>query len=155
MQMSKMMIQPRLDYFKMIHGVSRRIIDQMPEDKLNFKPVPEVRSWSETVQHMYGSLDAMMKMAKDAKFYEDTPGSINSKADLNKFVDDMFASAMKTWETVTDADLTRKFEAWGTTFDCWQMPFFAVDEHWHHRGALTIYLRMNGIEPIMIYDYQG
>lgn len=154
MQMSKMMVQPRLDYFQMVHGVTRRIVDQMPEDKLNFKPVPEVRSYSEIVQHMYGSLEALMKMTKEGKFIEEAAPSNLSKAELNKFVDDKFASAMKVWEGVTDAELNQKVEAWGTPFDAWQFPFFAVDEHWHHRGSLTTYLRINGITPIMIYDYQ-
>ncbi|MBK6911893.1 MAG: DinB family protein [bacterium] len=155
MQMSKMMIQPRLDYFHMIHGVTRRIVDQIPADKLDYKPTDAVRTFSETVQHMYGCLDSMMKMTKEGTFCEDTKADIKTKADLNKFVDDMFASAMKTWESVTDAELNRKVDAYGTSFDAWQFPFFAVDEHWHHRGALTIYLRMLGIAPIMIYDYQG
>jgi uncharacterized damage-inducible protein DinB len=154
MQMSKMMIQPRLDYFQMIHGVSRRIIDQMPADKLNYKPTPEVRSWSETVQHMYGSLEAMMKMIQVGKFVEEDKAADLSKAELSKFVDDKFASAMSIWNDVTDAQLNQKVNAWGVDFDAWQFPFFAVDEHWHHRGALTIYLRMNGIQPVMIYDYQ-
>lgn len=154
MQMSKMMIQPRLDYFHMIHGVSRRIIDQIPADKLDYKPTDAVRTFSETVQHIYGSLEAMMKMAKEGKFVEEDKAKNLSKAELNAFVDAKFASAMKVWESITDAELNQKIEAWGTTFDAWQMPFFAVDEHWHHRGALTIYLRMLGIAPIMIYDYQ-
>lgn len=154
MHMQKAMFQPRIDYFKMVHGVTRRIVDQMHEDKLNYKPTPEVRTYTELVQHMYGALDALMKMAKDGKFFEDTSGNIKSKADLNAFVDKMFASAMQTWDSITDADLNRKVEAWGVSFDAWQLPLFAVDEHWHHRGALTVYLRMNGITPIMIYDYQ-
>jgi len=155
MQMSKMMIQPRLDYFKMIHGVSRRIIDQMPADKLNYKPTDAVRSYSETVQHMYGSLEAMMKMVATGKFTEEDKPQNLSKSDLNAFVDAKYASAMKIWDGITDAQLNAKVDAWGTSFDGWQLPFFAVDEHWHHRGALTIYLRMNGITPIMIYDYEG
>lgn len=154
MQMSKMMIQPRLDYFQMVHGVTRRIVDQMPADKLDFRPTPEVRSWSETVQHMYGSLEAMMKMVHDGKFVEEDKAKPLSKAELNAFVDNKFASAMKIWESITDAQLNQKIDAWDTSFDAWQMPFFAVDEHWHHRGALTIYLRLNGVAPIMIYDYQ-
>lgn len=154
MQMSKMMIQPRMDYFKMIHGVSRRIIDQMPADKIDFRPVPEVRSFAETVKHMYGMFDAMMSMTKQGKFFEDTAGDVSNKANLMAYVDKMWASATATWESVTDEELNRKVNAWGQDFDAWQFPFFTVDEHLHHRGALTIYLRMNGIEPIMIYDYQ-
>ncbi len=154
MQMSKMMIQPRIDYYKMIHGVTRRIIDQMPADKLDFKPTPEVRSFTETVQHMYGSLEALMMMVKEGKFVEEDSPKNLSKADLNAFVDKKFASAMSIFDGVTDAQLNQKVNAWGSDFDAWQFPFFAVDEQIHHRGALTVYLRMNGITPVMIYDYQ-
>ncbi len=155
MQMSKMMVQPRIDYYKMIHGVTRRIIDQMPADKLDFKPTPEVRSYTETVQHMYGSLESLFKMVKEGKFVdEDKPANL-SKAELNAFVDKKFASAMKTWDEITDAQLNATVAAWGSDFTAFQFPFFAVDEQIHHRGALTVYLRMNGITPIMIYDYEG
>ncbi|MCB1060128.1 MAG: DinB family protein [Calditrichaeota bacterium] len=154
MQMMKMMIQPRIDYFKMIHGVTKRILDQMPADKMDFKPTPEVRSWSETVQHMYGSHEALMKMTRDGKFVEEASAKNLSKAELAAFVDEKFAAAMKVWDEIKDEDLNKKVEAWGETMDSYLFPFFAVDEHWHHRGALTIYLRMNGITPVMIYDYQ-
>jgi uncharacterized damage-inducible protein DinB len=153
MQVSKMMIQPRMDYFHAIHGVTRRILDQMPADKMDYKPTPDVRSWSETVQHMYGSHEALMKMTRDGKFVQEDDPKKMTKAELAAFVDEKFASAMKVWGEITDADLNKKVEAWGSTMDAYLFPFFAVDEHWHHRGALTIYLRMNGITPIMIYDY--
>ncbi len=153
MKIQKAMLQPRFDYFHAIHGVTRRIVDQIPEDKLDYRPVPEVRSFSEVVQHMYGFLDASMKMVKSGKFQEDTKADIKSKADLNKFVDEMFASAMKTWDSITNENLQQDIDAWGTTMPAFQFPLFAVDEHWHHRGSLTTYLRMNGITPVMLYDY--
>lgn len=152
--MNKQTMDGKYGYFKMVHGVTRRMIDQMPEDKLGFKPAPEVRSFSEIVVHMYAFLDSSMQIVKTGKFVDDVNPAISSKAELLKFVDSQFAKAMATLDTLTDAQYATNVDAWGTTFPAWQLPAFAYDEHWHHRGSLTVYLRLNGITPVMIYDYQ-
>ena len=152
--MFKQMMDGKFGYFKMVHGVTRRMVEQMPEDKLGFKPVPDVRSFSEIVVHMYGFLDSSMQMVKQGKFVEDPNPAISSRAELLKFVDSQFSKAMATLDTLTEEELNKPLEAWGSTFEAWKMPSFAYDEHWHHRGSLTVYLRLNGITPVMIYDYQ-
>ena len=57
------------------------------------------------------------------------------------------------WDQITDDDLSRTVEAYGTSFPAVDFLGFTYDEHWHHRGQFTVYLRLRGVEPIMIYDY--
>mgnify|MGYP003381101304 CR=1 FL=1 len=47
----------------------------------------------------------------------------------------------------------KSIAAYGQEFAGWQFITFAYDEHWHHRGQFTVYLRLCGITPLMIYDY--
>jgi uncharacterized damage-inducible protein DinB len=151
--MNKQQLTGMYGYFKMVHGVTRRMIDQVPADKIDFKPTPEQRSFGETVVHMYSFLDSSMSTAKAGKFTSDEEVKAASKQEMLDLVDKKFAHAMSTLETITDEELPKVVEAYGQSFPAWQFPAFAYDEHWHHRGALTVYLRLLGIEPLMIYDY--
>jgi uncharacterized damage-inducible protein DinB len=60
---------------------------------------------------------------------------------------------MAGFEALTEAQVQGTIAAYGAEFRGWQYLGFAYDEHWHHRGQLTVYLRLLGIEPVMIYDY--
>lgn len=154
MQMTKAMLQPQIDELKMIHGVTRRIIDQIPPDQINYRPFEGVRTFAETVEHMYAFVEEVMIMIETGKFYTGITGNIHSKADLLAFVDERFTNAMAKWENITDEQLQVNVKAWGWDFQAWQFIGHNNDEIWHHRGALTIYLRGLGIQPVMIYDYQ-
>jgi uncharacterized damage-inducible protein DinB len=151
--MNKQTAEGMFGYFRMVLGVTRKIVDQFPADKMNYKPTEAQRTVAETVAHMYSFLLITMETIRDGKTPEMTEPKFNSKAELLAYMDNSLEKANKLFEGITDEQLARMIDAWGMNFPAWQMLTFMNDEHWHHRGALTVYLRLCGIEPIMIYSY--
>lgn len=153
--MNKQMAEGMFGYFRMVLGVTRKIVDQFPADKMNFKPTDAQRTVAETVVHMYYFLLIAMESIRDGKVPENmAEPKISGKAELLAYMDKNVEAANKIFAGLTDDQLAQMIEAWGMTFPAWQMLTFTNDEHWHHRGALTVYLRLCGIEPIMIYSYE-
>jgi uncharacterized damage-inducible protein DinB len=151
--MNKQTLEGMYGYFRMVLGVSRKVIDQFPEDKLNFKPTDAQRTVSEIVVHMYSFLLASMKTVQAGKFVGPQEPAIADKGELLAFMDKSVEEAYQIFGQLTDEQLQPIIEAYGDKFSAWQFLTFAYDEHWHHRGALTVYLRLCGVEPLMIYDY--
>ena len=153
--MNKQMAEGMFGYFRMVLGVTRKLIDQFPEDKLSFKPTDTQRTVAETVSHMYTFLPSSMEIIQAGKFIEPKEPEFKSKSEMLAFMDSSVEKTYKIFGELTDAQLQPIIEAYDESFPAWQFLTFAYDEHWHHRGALTVYLRLCGIEPMMIYNYES
>ncbi|MFN8548719.1 MAG: DinB family protein [Candidatus Eisenbacteria bacterium] len=151
--MTKQQLEPMYGYFKMVLGMTRKLVEQFPEDKMQFRPVAECRTVAELVGHLYGFLvDAQLTAQKGEQVM--TPEvKLATKAEALAFMDSQVAKAFEIFSGLNDAQFAKSIEAYGEKFQGWQFLTFAYDEHWHHRGQLTVYLRLLGIQPIMIYDY--
>lgn len=151
--MNKQQIAGMYGYFRMVLGMTRRLIDQFPNDKMSFKPTPDVRSVAEIIAHNYSFLlDAQLSVAKGEQVSNEEP-KLATKVEVLAFMDSQVEKAFKVFEGITDAQLAASISAYGEKFTGWQFLTFAYDEHWHHRGQLTVYLRLCGATPIMLYDY--
>jgi uncharacterized damage-inducible protein DinB len=153
--MNKQTFDGWLHYFKMVTAVTRRLVDQFPADKIHYKPTEGVRTVAEIIAHNYAFMEAGVRTVIDGKFAEVAEPKLADKAAVLAFMDQQVATLLKLWPQVTDAQLGVKIDAWGTQMRGADFITFINDEHWHHRGQLTTYLRMLGIQPVMIYDYQG
>jgi uncharacterized damage-inducible protein DinB len=152
--MNKQQAEGYYSYFRMVLGVTRKLVEQFPPDKMNFKPTPEQRTVAETVVHMYNFLLEATETIRDSKFNPVTEPRITDKKELLKYMDSQAGKMYEVFAGLTDVQLEAMIESYGQTLPGWQYLSFAYDEHWHHRGALTVYLRMCGVEPIMIYSYE-
>ena len=43
----------KFGYFKMVLGMTRLLVEQMPDEKVAFRPADDVRTFAEVVSHMY------------------------------------------------------------------------------------------------------
>ena len=153
MESPKKTLEGKYGYFRLVLGMTAELVKQWPEDKLDFRPVPEVRSAQEILGHMYAFLLEGALTVKEGRHQKQTEPKLGSKAEVLAFMNQQVQRFYETWDEITDADLLRVVEAYGTKFPAWEFLGFVYDEHWHHRGQLTVYLRMCGVEPLMIYDY--
>jgi len=151
--MNKAGLEGVIGYLRMVFPVSRRLVDQLPEDKMGFRPTPESRSAAEIIAHNYTFLGDAADTAAKGEQVSSTEPTFTSKADLLAYMDQRVAHFFSVWETLTDAHLAKAIAAYEQEFAGWQFINFAYDEHWHHRGQFTVYLRLCGITPLMIYDY--
>ena len=125
----------------------------LPEDKYNFRPVPEVRSFGQQLVHIAEANGSIMEWHVEGKKNPSWPYSGDGKervtskahviAQLNAAYDyiqkglSQMADAM-LWDRVKAEDI-RKTRQWGL--------HLLLDHATHHRGQIVVYLRMNGIKP--------
>ena len=132
--------------------------EAMPEDKFGFAPTngefKGVRTFAQQIKHVaavnYEVGAAILEQKPPVELNgEAGPASINSKADIIKFLKDSFAYVHKAIATINDSNLTETVRS----------PFgegkvtrlgMASAISWHaydHYGQMVVYLRMNGIVP--------
>ena len=129
-------------------------IDAMPEAALNFKPVPEVRSFAEQMLHLafwnYGLVDALAdkpspygQKQEDFEKRED----LKKKAALRKVVEesyDFVLAVLPKYDEAQWAEPTKFFNSKATRR---MILTIALDHQTHHRGQTTMYLRLKGVTP--------
>jgi uncharacterized damage-inducible protein DinB len=150
--MTKHTQEQKWKYFGMVLGVTRRLVDQFPDDQIDYRPTPEVRSVQELVAHVYGYLTEAVNTVAAGKQTQEPERRFESKADLLKWMDSQVEAAFDTFHKLTDEQISAEIECWGEKFRGYQILDFVMQEHLHHRGQLTVYLRLLGIKPVFVYD---
>lgn len=156
-------------YFKMIHGITLRLIGAFSDADLDFRPKPEMRSVRDLFLHMYGMEKGWAANIRLAKFEaaeenkaipETEEGKIEAAnlktiADVLAFAKESHQALDQALETISEEELAGSIETPFGTFSRWQMFTFAYDEHWHHRGQIYTYARLLGKDMPMLYDYEN
>ena len=143
----------KYEYLRMVLGMTRLMVEQWPEDRIDFRPAEGARSAGEILAHMYAFLVEGALTAKSGTHEKQPEPTLDTKQAALDFMDAQTKRFFEIWDQITDDDLSRTVEAYGTSFPAVDILGFTYDEHWHHRGQFTVYLRLRGVEPIMIYDY--
>jgi uncharacterized damage-inducible protein DinB len=168
-EMNKEALLGKYSYFKMVHGVTLRLIGEFTAADLDYRPKPGMRSVRELITHIYGMLGTFSEGLRKGKLTADIENSaipeseegkaqvarLKSVAELQEFARKNFQTIEETLAAMTDEQLARPIESPFGTYPAWQYFAFAYDEHWHHRGQLYTYARLLGKEPPMLYDYEN
>jgi uncharacterized damage-inducible protein DinB len=137
-------------------------VSQIPEEKFSFRATPDTRTVTELVQHIVqtqkmlvgevcrAETDLMRQSFADhIKEYAPEVGSI---ADKNGLLEQL-RSSMETSEAAIRTggeqlrDTMRRFD--GKEMTKLEFLNFAVAHEMYHRGQLTVYERLLGIEPAL------
>jgi uncharacterized damage-inducible protein DinB len=167
--MNKQAFLGKWEYFKLVHGVTLRLIGTFSDKDLDYRPTPETRSVRDLILHIYAGEKATAQAIKQGKFTSElinlawpeseegktVAATLKTVADCQKFARECHQVADDALATLTDEDLARQLEVPYGVFPVWQHFAFAYDEHWHHRGQLYTYARLLGKEPPMLYDYEN
>lgn len=129
-------------------------IDAMPEDAVNFKPTPEVRSFAEQMLHLafwnYGLAEWVAgkpnPFGKDQKNLE-TKGEYKTKAALRKVVEQSYDFVIDGMKGLDNAKLLEEVSFFNSKMTRINVLAIALDHQTHHRGQTTIYLRLKGVTP--------
>lgn len=129
-------------------------VDAMPENALNFKPTPEVRSFAEQMLHLafwnYGLIEAAGGKANPyGKKQEDLEkrDEMKTKAALRKVVAESYDSVLAEMAGLTEAKMLEQASFFGRKFTRLTVFSIALDHQSHHRGQTTLYLRLKGVTP--------
>jgi uncharacterized damage-inducible protein DinB len=139
---------------------TRRVLERVPADRLEWRPHPKSMSLGELALHV-----ARVPGAISSWCLEDTSNlggsppepEVRSTDELIKQHDASIAKAKEVLGTLGDSGLQRNWQgvAGGTTVMA--MPKVALFRsvalnHWyHHRGQLSVYLRLLGVPVPSIY----
>lgn len=124
------------------------VAESMPEDKYDYKPAADVRSFREQVVHIMNNMVWLSESyLTQAKFSGDLKRKDLSKEEIIALLRQatIFAqNAVKSFD-VNDLDKTVDFFAGPMTKR--QILVLMNDHMTHHRGQLIVYARINGIKP--------
>jgi uncharacterized damage-inducible protein DinB len=140
-----------------LNGVLRNLrqqIERIPEDKLDFRPAPEMRTIGELCAHPISYLLEAPNSVVAQKYVENPAPAFSKKTDLLAWMDVQVKECNRIVASLTDAQLATTITAYNMQFPAWQLLSAVMDETLHHRGQVTVYLRLMGIEPAFIYDLE-
>ena len=120
-----------------------------PEDKYDWKPTPEVRSFAEQLLHAASYANYVAEVAKGLRPKEQDPprNNFKSKADVVAYVRKAYADGAKAIEATSDAKLQSSIEVgrWKpSVYGLWDS---AVEHSGEHYGQLVVYYRVSKMVP--------
>ena len=165
--MNKQALTAQREYFKMVNGVTLKLISSFTDADLDFRPKEGMRTVRDLIAHMFGfekelaegvhagklSQEAENKAIPESEAGKAAAAQLTSIAQCTQFAKDAHKRADEVAAGLADEDLAKPVVAPFGTFSAAQMLGFAYDEHWHHRGQLYIYARLLGRNPPMLYSY--
>jgi uncharacterized damage-inducible protein DinB len=131
---------------------TKEYLDAMPEDGMNFKPTPDVRTFAEQMLHLSNAnyffaarfLGATNPMqGKNLEKMDE----LKSKAALTKTVMESYDFMISTIKGLSDAKLDERVEVFKMNRPRAVALAGAFEHQTHHRGQTTVYLRLKGVTP--------
>ena len=123
--------------------------EDFPEDKYDWKPTPEVRSFSEQLLHAAGYANYVGEVNKGLRPKEQDPkrADFKSKADIVAYVKKAYADGAKAIEAAGDEKLRTSIQVGRYTTTLLGLWDSAVEHSGEHYGQLVVYYRVNKLVP--------
>lgn len=125
-------------------------VNAMPDEKYEFKPTPEVFSYTEQALHVIGSnfwFFSTLKGEKPPKPEDALKSEGKTKSDIIKLLEESHAYADEVINSLSDEIASEEITAGRIKLAKWKVILFCIDHMTHHRGQMVVYLRLNGIKP--------
>jgi uncharacterized damage-inducible protein DinB len=130
---------------------SKEYLDKMPEEGYGFKPVPEIRSFAEQMNHLASANFFYVATVTGAKAPYDraalAPEKFKTKADVTKLVLESYDFAINSLKAMDAAKLDERIVMRGTNIPRSAILTMGFEHQTHTRGQTTIYLRLKGVVP--------
>jgi uncharacterized damage-inducible protein DinB len=125
----------------------------MPEDHYGYTPTKEEMTYREQLKHVAGNIVWLTStyLGGSAK-HVDPSKSGNSKKEIISALEQSFAYATTTINSMTEKNLNEQVDFLAGRMTKRRLLLLLTDHVTHHRGQLVVYLRLKGIEPP---DYRG
>lgn len=125
------------------------VAEAMPEDRYDFKPTPEVRTFADQLVHVAGIVQRFIDDARGIKGEPEHPHGRVAKAEVVRLLKDTFQAGGGVIASLTDAQAVEQVklpfgDRMASRYGFWTAPLQQVANHY---GQLVVYLRLNGIVP--------
>ena len=155
------MVQALLQEVESESRTTRRVLERVPEDKLSWKPHAKSMSLGQLALHLAQSPGFIANWAlTDAfEFTSDMSGQseAGSRAEILKAHDESVANLRKVLSQLGDAGLGGMWKGVAGGATVMEMPkvglvrFIVMNHTYHHRGQLSVYLRLLDVPVPSIY----
>lgn len=141
-------------------GTTRRLIERLPDDKLSWKPHVKSMSLGGLATHLSNLPRWGATILNETSFdLAGAPPNLEEKASRAEILAALDGNAAQTraWLHKTDAELTAPWSLTRGAQQMFTMPRVAAFRTFvlyhlvHHRGQLSVYLRLNDIPVPAIY----
>ena len=142
------------------HGYIRKMISIFEQEDAGFAPQPELYTVAGHIAHAADSVDWFVDGAFGEGWNMDFEGliaaarAVETLEEAVAWLDRAFGKAIATFEAASDEDLAAPIPDErimpGASRSAIVGPI--IDHTAHHRGALTVYARLLGKVPKMMYD---
>ncbi len=148
------------DNFVMFSGITERYFELLSDEDLNWKPRDDMRTVRDLVVHLLEGIQLTCTCVKKGEIKNEDQEAITKElqgytvAQLVAYSKKMRKLHVDTVKNASDADLQKIIHVFYGEFPWATMLGFTYDEHLHHRGQLSVYLRLMGKELPFAYDYE-
>ena len=134
-------------------GLTRRVIDAFPEDKLFTFSIGGMRPFSTLAIEFLQMAVPTLRGVITGSWPEMANIEARTKADLLQLWDAATNEINVLWPTIP----SQRFQETDKAFGQWEMPIYSlllyvIDNEIHHRGQGYVYLRALGVEPPPFYE---
>jgi len=130
---------------------TKEYLDAMPEDGYSFKPTPEIRSFAEQMLHLAWTnyFFASWAAGKQDPYEKTDAGDIaqHTKEATTKAVMDSYDYVISALQGMTSNQMNEMRKHKDNEISNANLFGKAFEHQTHHRGQMTIYLRLKGITP--------
>lgn len=139
---------------------TRRVLERIPEDQMNWRPHPKARTLGELALHVAtvpGSVAEFIASPSPGQVPDFIDPSPPSAAELVPALDESIAKAKQILGGMDDATIMATWRMMDGEREVFALPRVSLLRsimlnHWyHHRGQLTVYLRQLDIPIPSIY----
>ena len=139
---------------------TRRVLERLPDNRLQWKPHPKSMSLGQLALHVANIPGSIAEISTASSFDASTPiprPEADSTAQVLEAFEASMVQARQVLRTMTDSELSSPWRMMQGDRELWSIPRGAflrsvMLNHWyHHRGQLTVYLRQNGVALPAVY----
>jgi len=125
------------------------IAEDMPEDKYDYKPKPEMRSWLGQLAHAAQANYFFINPVVGKPFPKDDPdlSQLKTRAQVVAFVKKCFADGADVIKAQGDAGMAKTVDAGGQMMRIDALAYDLIAHGNEHYGQIVVYYRLNGIVP--------
>lgn len=134
------------------NDIGRRLIaiaEDMPEDKYDYKPKPEMRSWLSQVAHAAQANYFFVNPVLGKPDPQDDPdmSQLKTKAQIVAFVKKSFADGADVIKAQGDAGMAKTVNTGGQLMRIDALAYDLIAHSNNHYGQIVVYYRLNGLVP--------
>lgn len=140
------LVGPLQQQWNRVRGFVVRTAEAVPEDKYDYKPTPEVRSFREQLVHIVQENYFFMGFVSGEK--KAPPKNLATKAEIIQALNESYDNGAKILSGLNDQSAMETVPLMGgRKGPRWSMALMNIVDNMDHYGNLVVYMRLNGITP--------